>query len=100
MSQNVFRYQFAPELDTAEIEVTLVLAIIATESLHGETAAQLGISHCFDAEKRLCVIDASDQVGHDFNALFAGFLRREFGSLAFRAHRVAISQPHALAPAA
>ena len=88
MSKCIYRYEIAAAVDAAEIEATLVLAILGTESLHGETNAQLGVAHCFDPKSRICVIDATETIGRDFNLLFAGFLRREFGASAFRSKRL------------
>jgi hypothetical protein len=97
MSKNVYRYEFDAAIDAQEIEATLVLAILGAESLHGETATQLGVAHYFDATTRICVIDATEIVGRDFNSLFAGFMRREFGANAFRARRVTAADAPAVA---
>lgn len=88
MSTHVYRYEFELTVASEEIEASLLLALIGAESLHGETATRLGVTHFFDAEKRICVVDAGSDVGRDFNSLFAGFLRREFGAEAFRVCRV------------
>ena len=84
----VYRYRFDAELAMEEIESALLLAIWGTESLHGESQTRLDAAHCFDAEQRACVIDASTDVGKDLNRLFVGFLRREFGEDAFRVEHV------------
>ncbi len=93
MSENIYRYQFDGAIAPLEVEATLVLAVIATEAIHGELATRLGVAHCFDAEKRACVIDASDPVGRDFNSLFLGFARQEFGAGAFHVRRVTAPEP-------
>lgn len=93
MSENIYRYQFDGAIAPLEVEATLVLAVIATEAIHGEVAARLGVAHCFDVEKRACVIDASDPVGRDFNSIFLGFIRQEFGAGAFRVRRVTSPEP-------
>jgi hypothetical protein len=92
MSARIYRYEFEPVIVPEEIEASLLLAIVGTESLHGETATQLGARHFFDADKRVCIVDAETPVGSDFNSLFAGFLRREFGNSSFRVRRVASSE--------
>ena len=71
-----------------EIEASLVLAVMATESLHGESQVRLDASDYLDPTARACVIDAGTAVGRDFNRLFVGFVRREFGEDAFRVERV------------
>ncbi len=88
MSQEVYRYQFTSETPIDEVEVTLLLAILASESLHGESQVRLDAAHAFDAERRVCVIDAGTPVGRDFNRLFVGFITREFGADSFRVERV------------
>ena len=72
-----------------EIEASLVLAIMATESLHGQSDVRLDAAHAFDAAKRTCVIDADTVVGRDLNRLFVGFLSREFGEDTFQVEHVA-----------
>jgi hypothetical protein len=89
MSKQVYRYQFTDvEVPIEEVEASLLLAVMATESLHGESQSRLDIAHFLDPVKRACVIDVGTQVGRDFNRLFIGFLRREFGEDAFRVERV------------
>ena len=94
MSLEIFRYTFAPSVPSEEIEATLVLAILATESLHGTSQVRLDAAHAVDAEKRSCVVDASTPVGRDLNRLFAGLVSREFGPDAFSVERVGTSQEH------
>ncbi len=88
MTRELYRYHFTPAVPPEEVEASLLLAVLAAESLHGETQVQLDAEHCFDAAKRTCVIDAATPVGRDLNRLFLGFLRREFGDAAFRVERV------------
>jgi hypothetical protein len=79
MRPEVYRYTFPTTQPPEDLEITLLLAILATESLHGEVAVRLDAKHFLDAERRVCVIDAGSVVGRDLNRLFAGFLRRDFG---------------------
>lgn len=97
MNGDVFRYQFSSGLDITEVEATVMLAILATESLHGESRVRLETLHRFDARQRSCVIDASGEVGRDLSRLFLGFISREFGKDSFRVERVTATEP---APAA
>jgi len=84
MAREIYRYNFDSSVDIAEVEASLLLALLAAESLHGESQVRLEASHALDAEGRTCVIDASGRVGRDLNRLFVGFVRREFGEDAFR----------------
>jgi hypothetical protein len=90
-----YQYTFSPTVDIADVEATVTLAILATESLHGESRVQLETQHSFDAGSRTCVIDASTEVGRDLNQLFLGFMNREFGGNSFQVERVAEPAPAA-----
>ena len=90
MPRELYRYVFTPDAPIEEVEASLLLAILATESLHGECQVRLEAAHYFDAAKCACVIDAGTPVGRDLNRLFTGFVRREFGEDAFRS-RLTIS---------
>jgi hypothetical protein len=85
---NQYRYTFSSELDITDVEATVTLALLATESLHGESKVRLEAKHSFDAGQRICVIDSASEVGRDFNQLFLGFISREFGPATFRVERV------------
>jgi hypothetical protein len=88
MKPDAYRYAFQPSVPFEDVEASFVLAIMATESLHGESLVRLDAGHAADAEKRSFVVDASTDVGRDLNRLFLGFLRREFGEDAFQVERV------------
>jgi hypothetical protein len=88
MAREVYRYSFPPEVSLDDVEASLLLAVWAVESLHGESQARLDASHLLDKDKRSCVIDAATPVGRDLNRLFVGYVRREFGCT-FRVERIA-----------
>lgn len=88
MSDPVYHYSFSKDIAVEDIEASLLLAVLGTESLHGESQVRLDAAHFFDLEKHACVIDAATPVGQDLNRLFLGFLRREFGEDAFTVERV------------
>lgn len=87
MTWELYRYEFRPEVPLDEVEASLLLAFLATESLHGESQVRLDASHNLDHERRVCVIDARTRVGRDINRLFVGFLRHEFGEDSFSIER-------------
>jgi hypothetical protein len=89
MAELTYRYAFKDSVPVAELEDTLMLAVIAAESLHGESQARMDVGYSFGAETRSCTIDASTPVGRDLNRLFVGFVSREFGRGSFRVERVA-----------
>ena len=84
MCRDVYRYQFSPAVEMDDVEASLLLAVFAAESLHGEVRVRLDAAHCLDRDRRACVIDAGTPVGMDLNRLFLGFIRREYGNDAFR----------------
>lgn len=88
MTKNLYRYVFSEEASIEEIEVSLLLAVMATESLHGEPQTRLDAAHYLDTAKHALVIDASTQVGRDLNRLFTGFISREFGPDMFSVERL------------
>lgn len=91
MAKEIYRYAFVPDIDIDEVEASLVLAIFATESLHGESQTRLDAAHYFDNVMRKCVIDSSTAVGRDLNKLFVGFLQREFGEDTFHVERSVVN---------
>jgi len=88
MSAEVYRYQFATVVPYEDVRASLVLALMAAESLHGQGQVRLEAAHACDAANRRLVIDASRPVGQDLNRLFLGFASREFGPDAFEVERV------------
>jgi len=88
VTTGMYRYTFVPDVSMEEVESALLLAIMTTESLHGEAQTRLDAAHYLDPAKRACVIDADTTVGRDLNRLFTGFLGREFGADAFTVERV------------
>jgi hypothetical protein len=88
MISQLYRYAFLADVPIDEVEASLLLAILSTQSLHGESQVRLDAAHFFDRDRRACVIDGSTPVGQDLNRLFTGFLSREFGEDSFRVERV------------
>jgi hypothetical protein len=89
MSQS-YHYSFSSDVPAEDLEATLLLAVVAAESLHGESDVRLDAGHAFDATARRCIIEATTPVGRDLCRLFTGFLRREFGDNAFRVERAGL----------
>jgi hypothetical protein len=88
MSKEHYRYVFGATVPPEEVEASLLLALFAVESLHGEDQVRLDAAHYLDPAGRACVIDAGTEVGADLCRVFAGFLRREFGPDSFRVDRL------------
>ena len=88
MSRELYRYTFETQVPIKDVEESLLLAVLAAESLHGRSRVRLDGSFCLDAGKRACVVDATTEVGAAIARLFTGFLSREFGEGAFTVERV------------
>ena len=63
MDRNVYRYVILDSVLLEDVEATLDLALLGTQSLHGESRVRLDARYVFDAEMRAFVIDASTAVG-------------------------------------
>jgi len=88
MAREMVRYSFSQAVAPREIEETLLLAVLATECLHGVSRVRLDASYWLDAPSRRCVVDASRAVGHTLNRLFTGLAAKEFGEDAFTVERI------------
>ena len=93
MIKELYLYTFKTETPIEEIEMSLLLAVLATESLHGAAQTRLDVAHYLDPTKRACIIHAGTPVGRDLNRLFTGFLDREFGPDAFHVKRIREHDP-------
>jgi hypothetical protein len=83
MAPSVYRYQFDPSVPIGEVEHTLVICLLAVQSLHGEAGARLRVGHHLDRSRRTCVVDGRTPEGRDLAKLLTGFLSREFGETSF-----------------
>lgn len=92
MPTKIFRYEFSTAINFEDVEDTLLLALMATEALHGDTGVRLETRYYVDAPHRRCTVDATTGPGHDFNRIFAGLLIREFGNKAFQVERLPIHE--------
>ena len=92
MNRAIYRYEFPSDLPIQEVERSLALSVLTTESLHGRSQVRMDASFLVDMEKHTCVIDADTEVGRDIARIFTGYLTREFGENAFRVKRI-LGQP-------
>ncbi len=93
MNREIYRYNFNTKVPFRDIEESLLLAVLAAESLHGHALVRLDASFCLDSKKRSCVVDAATDVGRAIARIFTGFLSREFGEEAFKVERVGDAHP-------
>ena len=88
MTKEIYRYTFGSAARMQDVEEALLLAVLAVESLHGQSRVRMDASYCVDADKRSCVIDATSPVGRDLCRIFTGFTIREFGEAAVKVRRI------------
>lgn len=79
MKKQLYIYRFARTIPVRDIEETLMLALMAVESLHGHVRLRMDGRYRFDKGKRLCEIDATTKVGADLAEIFTGYATREYG---------------------
>ncbi len=88
MRSDIYRYAFNETVPIEEAEATLHLAIIAAESLFGESRVRMDTAYTIDEGARVCVIDGSNEVGRSIGRIFTGYLIREFGQDRFMVRAV------------
>jgi len=88
MITEAYRYRFRENVDLAEAEDTLLLAVLAVEGLFGEAQVRLDLGFAADEAIGVIVVDASTEVGQAVNSIFTAYLLREFGRLSFHVRRV------------
>ena len=88
MANYAYRYYFDESVPAQEIVDTLLLSILAVESLYGPDRAREESKFTMDEERRTCVIEASTEVGRALDRIFAGFAVTEYGELLIQAERL------------
>ena len=83
MQGAIYRFIFDKSVSMADAETTLQLAILGAESLFGESMVRMDAAYSIDEARRVCVVDASNEVGRCICRVFTGYLAREFGGDAF-----------------
>jgi hypothetical protein len=84
MQKNTTRFIFEPQVPMQEVEATMLLSRLATESLHGFDRVELEASCHVDHRQRSVAIEQNSDVGHTLALIFLGYCRREFGEGAIR----------------
>ncbi len=77
---HVYHFQFDQHIPTKELKDTLILAVMATESLHSRARVKLDAVHNLNLLNHTCRIDAFSEVGDDLARIFTGYALREYGN--------------------
>jgi hypothetical protein len=88
MAKRIYRYEFAASAAIADVESSILLAEMAIESIHGESDSELDLGYFLHRQKRQLIVDATTEVGRNFNRLLVGFFRREFVGNDYSVERV------------
>lgn len=83
----MLRFHFTEHVDMAGVEDTLLLAVLAAESIHGRTGIRLDAF--FQLKGRVCAIEDDKDVGRTIAQVFTGLLTWGFGEDAFIVARLA-----------
>jgi hypothetical protein len=78
-----YRFEFEPVVPIIDAEMSLHLAMIALEGLHGQAQVRLEAAYHVDESSRTITVNGTTDVGADLVRVFTGLLIREFGEDAF-----------------
>jgi len=82
MKKQTYRFRIAQSIPARDIEETLMLSLMAVESLYGHTRVRMDSRFKLNKKRRICVIDADTRIGADLAKIFTGYATREFGDKA------------------
>ncbi len=88
MNHTTYHYTIDEAVPIKEVELSLMLAVLATECIHGHSQVRLDASFSLDPKNRSCRIDATSEVGQTIARIFTGFLTKEFGEQSFNVARI------------
>ena len=83
MSQLPYRFEIQTSVPLTEAEMTLQLAMLALEGLHGQARVRLEARYEVDEPHRTLVVEGGTDVGADLVRVFTSLLSREFGEDSF-----------------
>ena len=88
MGTESYHYRFEEGVPLQEVEESLLLTVLAVESLYGRSPVRMDAAFCLDRAQRSCVVDAGSEVGRAIARIFTGFMSQQFGEEAFRVERL------------
>jgi hypothetical protein len=87
MTQGVYQFRFRAGVDLREAEMSLLLAMLAAEGIHGQSRVRLDAAYAVGEALRTIVVDGFTEVGQDIVGIFTAFITRELGGDAFHVRR-------------
>lgn len=85
----IYRFhEFKTTIPTRDIQKTLYMSVVNTESIFGKAQVQLDAPYSFDFEKRVCAVDGTTEAGQALAKNFISWLTRAFGADSFKVERL------------
>jgi len=91
ISRTSYQYRFDPNISLHDVEDSLLLAVLAVESLEGRSRLKLAAKVSVNRLARSAEVSADTDVGESIARIFTGFLSKQFGDKAFRVERAVSS---------
>ncbi|MCP4662412.1 MAG: hypothetical protein GY856_44000 [bacterium] len=83
MNDSHYRYQFPEGADMADVENTLLMAVIAAEGIHGRARVRIDADFDVDHDQRTCRVSSCCVAGESIARVFTEFLLLERGDDGF-----------------
>lgn len=83
MEGKQYVFTFKDSVPMAEVEETLLMAVVAAEGVHGRARVRLDATYTTSAESRTCKVSADNDVGQAMAKIFTELLVLEIGEDAF-----------------
>jgi len=87
MNKTIYRYQINDGILMNAVKDSLLISIMAVESLYGRSRINLEARFRLENASRVCIIEVGTQIGETIARVFTGLLIREFGELAFKVEK-------------
>lgn len=87
MNRTIYHYQIKEGVPLDAVKDSLLLSVMAAESLYGRSRINLEARFRLEKASRVCMIEAGTKIGETIARVFTGLLIREFGEQAFKVER-------------
>ena len=91
MNKTIYHYQVKEGILMSAVKDSLLISIMAVESLYGRSRINLEARFRLEKVNRVCIIDVGTLIGETIARVFTGLLIREFGEQAFKVERMETS---------
>ncbi|NQT35249.1 hypothetical protein HQ587_08670 [bacterium] len=87
MNKTIYHYQIMDGIPMNAVKDSLLLSVMAAESLYGRPRINLEARFRLERVSRVYIIEAGSKIGETIARVFTGLLIREFGEQAFKVER-------------